>query len=128
MKPCGEHCQCTIFHHETLIKVEKALHPDGEYQALNELFKVFSDLTRIKILEAIKDDQLCVCDLSHLIGISKSAVSHQMTYLKKYNLVKSNKVGKMVYYSLHDPNASLIISHAYNIMKGHHAHAKKHKS
>ncbi|RJX26813.1 MAG: ArsR family transcriptional regulator [Acholeplasma sp.] len=123
MKPCGENCQCTIFHQETLTKVEKALHPDAEYQALNELFKVFSDLTRIKILEAIKDDQLCVCDLSHLVGISKSAVSHQMTYLKKYHLVKSAKVGKMVYYSLNDPHAIEIIQHAYSIMKGQQAHA-----
>lgn len=125
MKPCGENCQCTIFHQETLTKVEKSLHPDGEYQALNDLFKVFSDLTRIKILEAIKDDQLCVCDLSHLIGISKSAVSHQMTYLKKYHLVKSDKVGKMVYYSLNNPSAIEIINHAYSIMKGQENYAKK---
>ncbi len=126
MKPCGENCQCTIFHQETLTKVENSLHPDGEYQALTDLFKVFSDLTRIKILEAIKEDQLCVCDLSHLLGITKSAVSHQMTFLKKYHLVKSDKVGKMVYYSLNDPNAIEIIYHAYTIMKGQQAHAKKH--
>ncbi len=126
MKPCGENCQCTIFHQETLHKVEQALHPDEDYQALNDLFKIFSDLTRIKILEAIKDDSLCVCDLSHLLGITKSAVSHQMTFLKKYHLVKSEKVGKMVYYSLNDPNAIKIIYHAYNIMKGQHVYAKKH--
>lgn len=118
MKTCDIHCQCTIFHRETLDKVEKSLMDDDTYEGLTGLFKVFSDLTRIKILEAIREDALCVCDLAHLLSVSKSAISHQMKFLKSYHLVTSNKKGKMVYYRLSNPHASNIISDAHAFMKG----------
>jgi ArsR family transcriptional regulator, lead/cadmium/zinc/bismuth-responsive transcriptional repressor len=82
MKSCDMHCNCTIFHQETLNQVEKALYPDDEFIQLVDIFKIYADKTRVKILESIKEHELCVCDLAHLLGVSKSAISHQMTYLK----------------------------------------------
>ena len=118
MKPCDINCNCTIFHQDVLNQVQSNFYKDQEFIDLVSLFKIFSDLTRIKILEAIKDHELCVCDLAYLLGVSKSAISHQMKYLKSYHLVKSEKKGKMVYYRLNDHNAKEIIAHGYNIMKG----------
>ena len=115
---CKENCNCTIFHQDVLMKVEKSLYSDQEFDDLSNLFKVLSDPTRIKILSAIKEDELCVCDLGHLIGVSKSAISHQMKLLRSYDLVKGRKEGKMVYYSLNDPNISRLIDKVYIHTKG----------
>jgi len=118
MKPCDVNCNCTIFHQDVLTKVQQELHSDQTYEALSLVFKVFSDMTRIKILEAIKDDALCVCDLAYLLGVSKSAISHQMKLLKSYQLVSSDKQGKMVYYKLTNDNVKTIINTSYLFMKG----------
>lgn len=118
MKPCGDNCQCQIFHQETLDQVRINFYQDDEFSQMAELFKIFNDPSRLKILEAIKDHKLCVCDLASLLGVSKSAVSHQMSYLKKYNIVGSHKEGKMVYYHLLDQEIRHMISHAYQLMKG----------
>lgn len=126
MKPCGENCQCQIFHQETLDEVKKSFYQDDEFLKMAEIFKILNDPSRLKILEAIKDHDLCVCDLASLLGVSKSAVSHQMKFLKQYNLVKSDKVGKMVYYRLHDHDVRLMITHAYQLLKGFSQHEKNH--
>lgn len=118
MKSCDVNCNCTIFHQDVLSKVQNDLYPDHEYESLSQVFKVFSDMTRIKILEAIKDAALCVCDLAYLLGVSKSAISHQMTLLKSYQFVDFEKKGKMVYYRLANQQAKEIINTAYQIMKG----------
>ncbi len=118
MKNCDVNCNCTVFHQDTLSKVQSQLYPDQDYEQLTSVFKVFSDLTRIKILEAIKDDALCVCDLAYLLGVSKSAISHQMTMLKSYDLVQFEKKGKMVYYRLANQHAKQIIDTAHLFMKG----------
>ncbi len=118
MKPCDVNCNCTIFHQDVLTKVQQELHPDQTYEALSSVFKVFADMTRIKILESIKDEALCVCDLAYLLGVSKSAISHQMKLLKSYHLVDSDKKGKMVYYRLADSNVKTIINTSYLFMKG----------
>lgn len=103
MKACSESCGCTIFHEETLNEVKSVLKTDDDYQKISDFFKLFNDFTRIKILDAIKSHELCVCDLAYLLGVSKSAISHQMKKLKKHDLVQSKKVGKMVYYTLKKP-------------------------
>jgi DNA-binding transcriptional ArsR family regulator len=118
MKKCDVNCNCTVFHQDTLTKVQNQLYPDQDYAELSEFFKVFSDLTRIKILEAIKEDALCVCDLAYLLGVSKSAISHQMRMLKAYDLVQFEKKGKMVYYRLSNHHSKLIIGTAHQFMKG----------
>ena len=118
MKTCDVNCKCTIFHEETLKKVESTLYKEDEFEGLVSIFKILNDKSRLKILEAIKDETLCVCDLGHLLGVSKSAISHQMKLLKAHDFVSSVKKGKMVYYSLKDQNIRHLIEHGYRHMKG----------
>ena len=83
------------------------------YQPLMDLadaFKVFSDSTRLKILCALLQEEMCVCDISVLLGMSKSAVSHQLRVLKQTNLVKNRRSGKEVYYSIADKHVETIIN------------------
>lgn len=126
MKPCGPSCQCQVFHQETLDKVKQSLYTDDEFIHLSKLFKIFDDPSRLKILEAIKEDSLCVCDLASLLGVTKSAVSHQLKFLKRYDLVVHKKSGKMVYYTLKDLKTHHIIDNAYQLLKGFNIHEKNH--
>lgn len=114
---CKENCNCSLFHKETIELVENKIKTDEEYTKISEVFKILSDFTRVKLLEAISEHELCVCDLGHILGITKSAVSHQMKFLKAYDLVNSNRVGKMVYYKIRDENIIKLISNAYNHTK-----------
>jgi DNA-binding transcriptional ArsR family regulator len=118
MKPCSKNCQCQIFHQETLDAVKKTFYEEKEFIKISDLFKIFNDPSRLKILEAIKVHDLCVCDLASLLGVSKSAVSHQMTFLKRYDLVQSKKEGKMVYYRLVNQEIGKMIHQAYELVKG----------
>lgn len=120
MKNCDVNCNCTVFHQDILNEVKEKAYTEHEFEDLVILFKLLSDMTRIKILESIKDHELCVCDLAYLLGVSKSAISHQMKLLKNYRLVESDKKGKMVYYRLSNHDTKHIIEHAYNQMKGLH--------
>ena len=76
---------------------------------LAELFKVFGDSTRIKILWALDEDEMCVCDIAYLLNMTQSAISHQLRVLKQAHLVKSRREGKVVYYSLADDHVKLIL-------------------
>lgn len=84
---------------------------------LASLFKVFGDATRIKIIYSISQGELCVCDIADAIGMSQSAVSHQLKYLKLSRLIKSRKEGKEVYYSLDDAHIESIFSEALDHVK-----------
>ncbi|WP_101773163.1 ArsR/SmtB family transcription factor [Peptostreptococcus faecalis] len=75
---------------------------DEKIDDLAEFFKVFGDVTRIKIIKVLFDKELCVCEIADLIGMTQSAISHQLRTLKKARLVKFRKEGKTVYYSLDD--------------------------
>ncbi|HOA40542.1 MAG TPA: metalloregulator ArsR/SmtB family transcription factor [Halanaerobiales bacterium] len=95
---------CEVFNpDQELIELlkEDALADNIVYE-LAELFKTMGDPTRIKILYALKDRELCVCDLSELLGMSSSAISHQLRVLRNNKLVKFRKDGRSVYYSLDD--------------------------
>ena len=77
--------------------------PDREsFHDLANLYKMFADGTRVKILWALSNEDMCVCDLAVLLGMTKSAISHQLKSLRLTNLVTPNKQGKIVYYSLAD--------------------------
>jgi ArsR family transcriptional regulator len=76
--------------------------------AMADFFKVFGDSTRIKILYALISSEMCVCDLSVLLNMHQSAISHQLRVLKQANLVKYRKEGKVVYYSLKDEHVKTI--------------------
>ena len=83
--------------------------PDETLYDLAELFKVFGDSTRIRILYALFEAELCVCDIAQLLGLSQTAVSHQLRVLKNSKLVKFRREGKTVFYSLADDHVRRII-------------------
>ena len=97
-----EKCSCNVIHKDTVIKVKEKLPKEETLYDLAELFKVFGDSTRIKILCALFESEMCVCDLSALLSISQSAISHQLRVLKSARLVRFRRDGKIIYYSLDD--------------------------
>jgi DNA-binding transcriptional ArsR family regulator len=95
---------CEIFYvNERNVKaVQKMMKPDEVFVKLAQTFKVIGDLTRSKIIFALYNRELCVCDLATILNISQSAVSHQLRILRNLDLVKYRKEGRIVYYSLND--------------------------
>ena len=81
---------------------------ENEYEDMSLLFSMFADRTRLKIMSALADRELCVMDLAKALNMSHSAISHQLSSLKKVKLIRSRKDGKMVYYSLADEHVSVI--------------------
>ena len=104
--PC---CQAEIVHTDVLETVRTQLPPDEVLYDLAELFKIFGDSTRIKILYALLQSELCVCDIAELLGMSPSAISHQLRVLKQARLVKYRREGKTVFYSLADDHVRTIL-------------------
>ena len=97
-----ENCNCNVIHNDVIEKVRENMPKEEVLYDLAEFFKVFGDSTRIKIICALFESEMCVCDLSALLGVSQSAVSHQLRTLKSARLVRYRKEGKVVYYSLDD--------------------------
>ena len=87
--------------------------PEEKLYDLAELFKVFGDSTRIKILCALQEEVMCVCDIAALLGMTQSAISHQLRILKQAGLVKYRRDGKVVYYSLDDEHVSNIFAQGF---------------
>lgn len=103
-------CEYLCVHEDVVKKVLNDMPPDEKLYDLAELFKVFGDSTRIKILYALFESELCVCDIAQLLGITQTAVSHQLRVLKANKLVKARKDGKNVFYSLDDDHVCRIIN------------------
>ena len=102
-------CDCLVIHSEAVENVKNEF-PDEEVMLnLADFFKIFSDSTRIKILYALDKSELCVCDISSLLNMTISAVSHQLKLLRESNLVKTHREGKVIYYSLADEHVQKII-------------------
>lgn len=97
-----ENCNCNMIHKDVIEKVNKGLPADETLYDLAEFFKVFGDSTRIKIICALFESEMCVCDLAALLGVTQSAISHQLRTLKAARLVRYRREGKVVYYSLDD--------------------------
>ena len=103
---CDEKCV-----HPQLIKTVLDELPDEDaLYDLAELFKVFGDSTRVRILFALYESEMCVCDLTDTLGMTQSAVSHQLQILRSNKLVKSRREGKQVYYSLADQHVVTIMA------------------
>ncbi|MDD7025371.1 MAG: metalloregulator ArsR/SmtB family transcription factor [Lachnospiraceae bacterium] len=97
--------------HEDLLKiVQETMPEETELYDLAELFKVFGDSTRIRILFVLFEAEVCVCDLAQALGMTQSAISHQLRILKQNKLVKSRREGKSVFYSLADEHVRTIIA------------------
>lgn len=85
---------------------------EGEYQALSQLFKMFADPTRLRIFTVLSKGELCVDDLRTVLGMSQSAISHQLSSLRKMNLVKTRRVAQSIFYSLSDDHVMQIFKQA----------------
>ena len=95
-------CDCNMLHKDVVASVKSKMPQDEKLYDLADFFKVFGDTTRVKILFALDQSEMCVCDIAVLLNMTKSAVSHQLRILKQARLVKNKKQGKSVYYSLDD--------------------------
>lgn len=95
-------CDCEVIHEDIVNRVKNIMPDSKDFYDLANLYKMFSDNTRVKILWALSSEEMCVCDLAVLLDMTKSAISHQLKSLRLANLIKYNKVGKNVYYSLAD--------------------------
>lgn len=104
-----DQCESVEVHEELLKIVDEKLPEEEELYDLAELFKVFGDSTRIRILFVLFEAEVCVCDLAQALNMTQSAVSHQLRILKQNKLVKSRREGKSVFYSLADDHVRSII-------------------
>ena len=107
-----ETCGFLHVHAHKVQQVREQLPDDDTLNSLADLFKVFGDSTRIRILYVLLEDEVCVCDLAQLIGMTQSAVSHQLRILKQARLIKSRRDGKTVFYSLADEHVSTLLRQA----------------
>ena len=105
-------CDCDTIHTDTVEKVRERFPVEDFFTDISNLFKTFGDGTRAKILWALDMSELCVCDISALLDMTKSAVSHQLKYLREANLIKCRRDGKVVYYSLADDHVKQIFEKA----------------
>jgi len=103
-----DRCDCTTIHEDIVNSVRDSMPADEKLYDLAELFKVFGDTTRIKILYALFSSEMCVCDIASLLNMTQSAISHQLRVLKQTRLVKFRREGRVVYYSLDDEHIKQI--------------------
>lgn len=105
-----ECCDAQELHPDLLTIVNEQMPPEEELYNLAELFKIFGDSTRIRILFVLFEAEVCVCDLAHALNMTQSAISHQLRVLRSSKLVKFRRDGKTLYYSLADEHVCRIIS------------------
>lgn len=105
-----ECCDVTCIHNEVVQKVVGKMPKEDLLSELADFYKVFGDATRIKILCVLLESEMCVCDLAAVLGMTQSAISHQLRVLKQMKLVKNRREGKTVFYSLADGHIQSIIS------------------
>ena len=115
----GEFCEIECINEKTIELVKSKMLVDETFQRIPNDFKIISDPTRVKILYALSQKEICVCDLAALLGKTASAISHQLRLLRERNLVKFRKEGKMAYYSLADEHVIQLIK-----MGSEHAQGK----
>lgn len=107
-------CDCNVIHEDVVKEVKDKMPHEEKLYDLAEFFKVFGDSTRIKILWALNQAEMCVCDIAVLLNMSKSSISHQLRILKQARLVKYKKVGKNVFYSPCDSHIQHIFDQGFD--------------
>lgn len=95
-------CDCNIIHKDIVEQTRKNMVKEDIFNKLAEFFKILGDTTRTKILFALDQNEMCVCDIANVLGMSKSSISHQLGTLRRSSIVKCKKKGKEVYYMLDD--------------------------
>ena len=109
-----ECCDINVIHEDVLTRVRSQMPNEEPVYEVSELFKVFGDSTRARIICALNIEEMCVCDLSALLNMTQSAISHQLRILKVSRIVKSRKQGRVVYYSLDDTHIGQIFAMAFD--------------
>ena len=109
-----ETCEVPVIHEDVLARVREKMPAEEPVYEVSELFKVFGDSTRARIICALNIEEMCVCDLSALLNMTQSAISHQLRLLKVSRIVKSRKQGRVVYYSLDDAHIGQIFAMAFD--------------
>jgi ArsR family transcriptional regulator len=118
MKKTGQFsCDCDVIHEDIVKRVRAAMPNSRDFYDLANLYKMFSDNTRVKILWALSCHSMCVCDMAVLLGMTKSAISHQLKSLRLSNLVKYEKQGQIVFYSLADKHVKDIFKKGFEHIK-----------
>ncbi len=105
-------CDCNIIHEAVVAQIKGSMESELDISNMSVFFKLIGDETRLKILFALDKSELCVCDICHVLGMNKSAISHQLASLRKARLVKHRREGKVVYYSLNDMHVKMIFETA----------------
>ena len=105
-----EQCEYIHVHEDIVNQVNEQMPQEETLYDLAELFKIFGDSTRIKILYVLFESEMCVCDIAQLLNMTQSAISHQLRLLKQSKLVKNRREGKTVFYSLADGHVRTIIN------------------
>lgn len=108
--PHPDRCDTFFVHESIAADVKENLPSDYEVTELAEFFKVLGDPTRMRIISALAHTELCVCDISYILNMTQSAISHQLRVLRKSRLVKNRREGKIVYYSLDDDHVLSIFA------------------
>ena len=117
-----EVCACSVVHADHVERARAAQYPVSRLLELGELFKIFADPTRLRILSALATEELCVCDLQVALEMTQSAVSHQLSVLKRARLVRYRKEGKTVFYSLDDDHVRQILDVAMDHLSEEASH------
>ena len=106
-----DRCDFIHVHEDVVSRIRASMPIEEDLYDLAELFKVFGDSTRIRILSVLAESEMCVCDIATILSMSQSAISHQLRILKQVRLVKGRRDGKTVFYSLDDEHVRTIINH-----------------
>ena len=105
-----ECCDLICTHPEVVERVRREMPDEDTLYELTELFRIFGDSTRVRILYVLFESEMCVCDIAQLLGMTQSAVSHQLRILKDAKLVKFRREGKSIFYTLDDDHVRAILS------------------
>lgn len=114
-------CDCNIIHEDVVKSTLKEMQDIELLNKISEFFKILGDQTRTKILFALNKNEMCVCDIANVLGMSKSSISHQLSTLRKSGIVKCKKIGKEVFYALDDDH----VKEVFDVAIEHINHKRK---
>lgn len=113
-------CDCNIIHKDTVNQTKERMLDDITLTKVADFFKILGDPTRTKILCALDNNEMCVCDIANVLNMTKSSISHQLNTLRQNNIVRSQKIGKEVFYTLDDEH----VTEVFEVALSHIGHEK----
>lgn len=113
LKPLPDSCEIEFIDEKKVRRVERLMKSPESVALLAQTFKILGDATRVRIVFALAREELCVCDIANLLGVSQSAVSHSLRTLRQMNLVRFRKEGKIAYYTLDDDHIANLLDEGF---------------